>query len=331
MRSTNIEQVASEIFRIEMPMKNLALKSVNLYVIRGLEKNLIIDTGLDREECFKIILDGVKALGINLQITDLFITHMHGDHIGLVEKMWTPHNEVYLNRLEIETIRNFLGFDPIIKYRIKHGFPREKVKTATERFRVDTDSIVRRGKLDYHSVDNWDQIKINDKRFICIHTPGHSKGHTCLYEPNEKILISGDHILGDITPGIECISDKTNPLSSYLKSLAEVKKLDLSIILPGHRSLIRDPLKRINELEEHHQKRLEEIIQILNGSPGTAYYVASKMKWDLPYKSWNEVPDDQKWFAVGEAISHLRYLEDQGMVKRNGDSKTVVFNITEDS
>ena len=36
------------------------------------------------------------------------------------------------------------------------------------------------------------------------------------------------------------------------------------------------------------------------------------MHWDMTYSSWDEFPIPQKWFATGEAIAHLRYLEEQG-------------------
>ena len=40
------------------------------------------------------------------------------------------------------------------------------------------------------------------------------------------------------------------------------------------------------------------------------------MDWDLSYKTWDEFPVQQKWFAIGEVIAHLRYLEQKNLVKR---------------
>jgi glyoxylase-like metal-dependent hydrolase (beta-lactamase superfamily II) len=44
-------------------------------------------------------------------------------------------------------------------------------------------------------------------------------GHTCLYEADKKILVSGDHILIDISPNIQCWEEGWNPLKSYMESL----------------------------------------------------------------------------------------------------------------
>lgn len=35
----------------------------------------------------------------------------------------------------------------------------------------------------------------------------------------------------------------------------------------------------------------------------------------------------QKWFATGEAIAHLRYLEEEGRVFRNAESKMTTYTL----
>ena len=62
----------------------------------------------------------------------------------------------------------------------------------------------------------------------------------CLYEPDKKILVAGDHILGNITPGIQQKLDNEHPLEEYLSSLDKVYALDVDVILPGHRALFQN-------------------------------------------------------------------------------------------
>ena len=71
----------------------------------------------------------------------------------------------------------------------------------------------------------------------------------------------------------------------------------------------------------HHRRRLEEVLTILEGRSMTAFEVASRMTWDLRYESWNDFPVAQRWFATGEAISHLRYLEEAGQVLRGTEDQ----------
>ncbi len=66
--------------------------------------------------------------------------------------------------------------------------------------------------------------------------------------------------------------------------------------------------------------RAEEVLTILNGAPKNAFQVASEMTWDIDCDSWDRFPLAQKWFATGEAIAHLRYLEEEGAAGfRNSD------------
>jgi len=77
-------------------------------------------------------------------------------------------------------------------------------------------------------------IDIGRYSFRCIETPGHSPAHFCLYEAKNKILVSGDHILFDITPNITFWPQLDNSLKSYLDSLDKVYNLDVNLVLPGH-------------------------------------------------------------------------------------------------
>ena len=150
-------------------------------------------------------------------------------------------------------------------------------------------------------------------------------GHRCLHEPDQKILVAGDHILIDITPNIQCWSDSENPLKNYLESLDKVNRLDIELTLPGHRRLITDPAERIMQLKEHHSRRLKEVVAILSNEPQHAFQVASQMSWDLRASSWDDFPRAQKWFATGEALAHLRFLEAEGTVFRSSNNNVAVF------
>jgi glyoxylase-like metal-dependent hydrolase (beta-lactamase superfamily II) len=153
-------------------------------------------------------------------------------------------------------------------------------------------------------------------------------GHTCLYEPNKKILVAGDHILIDITPNIQCWSDKDNHLKHYLASLDKVHKLQVDLVLPGHRRLIDNHRARIEELKKHHAGRLDEVLAILNNGPMSAYAIASQMTWDIDCERWDQFPVAQKWFATGEALAHLRYLEEEKKVIRQVVAKTTKFRLS---
>ena len=55
------------------------------------------------------------------------------------------------------------------------------------------------------------------------------------------------------------------------------------------------------------------------------------MTWDLDCDSWEEFPRAQKWFATGEAIAHLRYLERKGLIFRKDEGLIITFTRNEAS
>jgi glyoxylase-like metal-dependent hydrolase (beta-lactamase superfamily II) len=172
-----------------------------------------------------------------------------------------------------------------------------------------------------------DVVRIGDYLFQCIETPGHTPGHICLYEPNKEILVCGDHILGDITPNITLSIGEWNPLKDYIRSLDKVYDLDVEFVLPGHRNIFRNQKERILELKQHHQARLAEVIFILGKGKQNAFQVASQMTWDIGYKAWDMIPPAQKLFAFGEALAHLKYLEEEGKVRWRKDGQGIMFSL----
>lgn len=308
------KEILPNIHKIEIPLPGNPLKAINSYVIRDSARSLIIDTGLNRKECMDAMQAGLGELGVKLRDTDFFITHLHADHFALVSRLVTDTSRVYFNQPDAERYARGGVWDEMVAQARMHGFPEGELQSALRnhpgyRYGARLDMPLR-------MVNQGDTIEIGDYRFLCIETPGHTRGHMCLFEPNKGILFSGDHILGDITPNIQSWSDDWNPLREYLLSLDKVYELDVEVVLPGHRSIFKNYRERIRELKRHHRKRAEEVLSILEKGGKNAFQVASQMSWDIICESWGMFPISQKWFATGEAIAHLIYLEGENLIYR---------------
>jgi glyoxylase-like metal-dependent hydrolase (beta-lactamase superfamily II) len=326
-----IEELLPDLYRVEIPLPGNPLKALNSYVIKGRERFLLIDTGLNREECLRAMLSALKKLEVDLSRTDFFITHLHSDHSGLVDTLATDTSKVYFNKLEA-SFPAFQGFEKSEKYWEEllafyhsNGFPEGEIKKVREGHPGYRYSIKR--QINLVTTEEGDEIEVGDYLFRCIETPGHSPGHTCLYEANKKVLVCGDHILFDITPNITCWRQMENSLKQYLANLEKVYTLDVDLVLPGHRSLGNDQRRRIMELQEHHRKRLNEALLALEGGGKTAWEVAPYITWDIGCNSWGEFPSVQKWFAVGETIAHLDYLEADGRARKETKDHKVLYSL----
>ncbi len=316
------------LYRIEIPLPNSPLKELNSYVIKGEDRNLIIDTGFNRSACFEAMENGLSALGIDLSRTDFMITHMHADHVGLVARLATPSSTVYFSRIDARVFEPGATWQPIIDYAGINGFPADELMKAIHNhpgFKYSPESIP-----ELHLIGDGDVITMGRFKLRCIGTPGHTQGHICLYDEDKRLLFSGDHILYDITPHIESWSYKINALQDYINSLDKVYNLPVDLVLPGHRNFFTDLKSRIDVLKAHHEERAREVINVVGAKTLNAFEIAGGMTWDIDCETWDLFPIAQKWFATGEAIAHLRYLESKGRIKRNAEEKIITFQATGD-
>ena len=322
------EEVLPNIFREEIPLPGNPLKAINSYII--MDKNngrfLMIDTGMNRPECKEAMDAYIKSLRVDLTRTDFFITHLHADHLGLASELQKGSSKIYFNHPDAEHIQDPVHWKVVAKVALTNGFPEEDIEATLSRHpgrrysaRPCVFTLLREG----------DNIEIGGYRFQCVATPGHTKGHLCLYETRKKILFSGDHILESITPNISLWSDDDNPLESYIQSLDKIYAYDIAQVLPGHRQPFTHYRRRIDELKEHHEVRTEEVVSILKEGKKTAFQVASRMSWDIDCDRWEDFPLPQQWFAGGEALAHLQYLYGKGRVKRELQNGLVLFSLKE--
>jgi glyoxylase-like metal-dependent hydrolase (beta-lactamase superfamily II) len=308
-----MEEVLPHLFRIVVPLPRNPLKEVNSWVFTSPDRNLVIDTGMNRPECSEVLLPGLEELGVDLDKTDFVVTHLHADHLGLVPSLVREGTRIYMGRSDATAMETGSGWRRMAEFARMSGFPEDELEAA-----IQAHPGYRYGPgqpLKFTYVGDDDEIRVGEYTLVVVETPGHSRGHICLYEPRQKVLISGDHILIDITPNIQLWSHEENALGNYIKSLTKVSRLDMVRVLPGHRRIIDDPAGRILELKTHHLNRLNEVLTILDGRSLNAYEVASRMTWDITYKRWEDFPVSQKWFATSEAIAHLKFLMDKGLVR----------------
>ncbi len=310
------EELLPGLYRVRLPLPGNPLKEINSYVILSKTRNLVIDTGLNRKECADALIEGFSGIGLDIKKTDLFLTHMHGDHIGLAGMFKTAGASIFCSEADSDLIRwPQSQWDGLKKSSQPHGFTAEENEAAIEAHPANKYRSVMLEAIT--AVKDGDCIEAGDYTLKCITTPGHTPGHICLYDPANKLLFAGDHILGDITPNISQWKVTDTFLANYLGSLDKIAELDVRLVLPGHRSMVEDCRARIKQLKEHHEHRNNEILAALRGSskPLSAYQVAARISWNINKPYWVQYPVSQKWFATGETVAHLCYLRNKGEVK----------------
>ena len=305
------------------------LKFVSLYLFNLNDQNILIDAGLNMGNWSKIFFTALADTNIDIEDIDYcFITHLHMDHIGLVKtlKRKNPKLKIVINDIthkifQWETHDSSMNeliseANKIASMMIKYGISKEQSKRVVQFFtfwpkflRYQKADIIVRDKDTF--LDNLD----------IIWTPGHSFGHTCIYNQKSKHLFSGDHILSRITPHIGNFLipnalkeeyeeyDFNNILDLYLKSLEKIEKLNPKIIFPAHQKIIYDSHKRILEIKEHHENRLSEISSLIKEKPMTPFKISQ-------IHFGTELDEINSFLALSEVLGHLFYLEDLGKISK---------------
>ena len=104
-----IEEILPQLYRIEIPLPRNPLKALNSYYLRGSDRNLLIDTGFNQPECRAAMDEGLSELGVSMDTTDIMITHIHGDHSGLVHYLATPKTRVFCDAYTAKAFTLNLG------------------------------------------------------------------------------------------------------------------------------------------------------------------------------------------------------------------------------
>ena len=315
-----------DVYKIFVPLPDNPLQNLNCFIIKAGSRNLMIDTGFNRPECEAAIKEGLRELGVDLKDTDLYLTHLHSDHVGLAATIMPETSTVYMGRVDYDYLMTSVEgthWQDTEKAFYTHGFPMDKIIELRTKNPAIAYQVA--GPFDAVKLEDGDKFTVGDCEFKCIFVPGHTPGNTCLYYEKANLMFLGDHVLFDITPNITAWYGVRDSLSNYIESLKKIREYKMDTALPAHRNTKgMNVYDRIDQLLVHHQDRLNDTKNAVARVPGsTAYEIAGYMKWQMRGKNWDEFPVSQRWFAVGETVAHLDYLMARGMVKCDTDSKGI--------
>ena len=198
--------------------------SNNYFVGDPAEEMILIDTGQHDRSWTQQILDYYESLG-KPKITGIAITHGHADHYGGVDKVFDAMGEPEVR------------CHPKLTKTLETLVPKESIKPVRSR------EVLRTG---------------GGAALRCIFTPGHSVDHVCFHFAGERVLFTGDTILGSSSA---TVSD----LLAYMKSLQLLTKLRHDIICPAHGAVVPAPRGRrlVQWYMNHRSQREEEVLSSL--------------------------------------------------------------------
>lgn len=97
-----------------------------------------------------------------------------------------------------------------------------------------------------------------------INTPGHASNHLCFLHAAHRWLFTGDHIMNGSTV---VINPPDGDMREYLRSLANLRKIEIDAIAPGHGDVFYDPQDVIDWIVEHRLSREEKVADAVSAYP----------------------------------------------------------------
>ena len=318
-----IREVVPGIFRIVVPLPIPDVGSMNSYVIVNSDRNLIIDPGMAHSASCEVVEKAIGDLGLDLERTDFFITHHHLDHFGSTSRFLSPTSRIYISRPEAEFIERVASGEVEQEtgaFLEMLGFPEKNPMNLVSQFYGNEYRSQRPWPFNY--VDDGDVIVRSRHRFNCLVSPGHTIGHSCLYETSRGLLISGDQI----TAGVQFLLDRANPLADHFQSLTRLREMDVKLVLPGHGSPFVDHRNRIDHLLAHHQVRLEAAYAALGNNGKDAYEVTIALNGLLSDRDpLDTLPVVLRFIHTRHTFAYLQHLTAQRRARKEHRHGRVLF------
>ena len=179
----------------------------HVYLIKGDTKNILIDTGVAGK--FPVLRRRLAEAGVRVRDVNLIVlTHEHYDHIGATaffhRTAVVAAHCLAANKVELQ--------DEFVTFRKYRDLP-------SKPFWVDL------------WLEDGSIIDLGNYELQVLHTPGHTSGCICLYEPRAQLLFTGDTVFAGGTLSEIAVGGN---VSDYVSSIRRLSNLKVRQIFPGH-------------------------------------------------------------------------------------------------
>ena len=312
-------EISPGILWIRMPLP-FKLNHINLWLIEETDGWILVDSGINdgrTKFLWKKIID--KVLN-KKPIKKLICTHAHPDHIGLggwIKKKYKTN--LFMTREEWAFGRMFAAGnmddkESYYEYFTRLGCDPSEIEEYREHIST-ADKLYYKVPYDFDRLRDGSKLMIAGNSWEVIVGLGHSHEQACLYCPESNVFITGDQVLPKITPTVmvQAYEPQANPLRDFLESNEKLRRLPENVtVLPSHNLPFKGLHERLDQYLAHHMDRLDVVLNACC-KPLSGIEVAKVL---FPY----DLDMHSKFFAIGETMAHIKYLEYQGKLVRSEDT-----------
>jgi glyoxylase-like metal-dependent hydrolase (beta-lactamase superfamily II) len=300
------------VYRLRLPLPWPGVPHCNAWAVRAGEGVVLFDTGMHQPDSLAHLERALQMCGLRLeQVRLLVCTHAHSDHYGQAAtivartgaELWMHPNHEHMRRMaeDPEAV-----LDRRIEVARHSGVPEEPLRRWAEERRTRESGIAGVIEPD-HELRTGVEIDTDLGSWSVHETPGHAPSHVCLFQPERRLLISGDHLLGRISLYFD-YGYTPDPVGEFLHSLDVVEGLGARLCLPGHGRTFADVQAHINGNRALVGERLAAVLEAVKGQALTAFEV-------VPHVYGESLSGANAHWLLSKVLCYLTHLRAEGRVR----------------
>jgi glyoxylase-like metal-dependent hydrolase (beta-lactamase superfamily II) len=320
------ERVLPGLWRLRLPLPWPGVPHCNAWAIAAGSGVVLVDTGMHQPDSLAQLERAMAQVNLRLEHVRLVVsTHAHSDHWGQAGPIRDRAGcEFWMHPNHVHATRSAEDPDAALARRLEvgrqSGVPEEALRRYAERARALPSGIAAVIEPDQPLVAGV-EIDTDLGTWSVYETPGHAPSHVCLFQPERRLLLSGDHVLGRISLFYD-YGWTEDPVGEFLGSLDVVDRLDARLALSGHGRPFVDVHGHIEANRRLVAERLQAVAAGLDGEPKTALQLVPDV-YDEPLTEYNA-----SWL-LSQTLCYLRHLERQGQVSHMPDGDAEIWQRVE--
>jgi glyoxylase-like metal-dependent hydrolase (beta-lactamase superfamily II) len=308
------ERVLPGLWRLRLPLPFPGVPHCNAWAIASGSGVVLVDTGMHEPGSMAQLERAMEQVNLRIEHVRLVVaTHAHVDHWGQAAPICDRAGcELWMHpRYEhgaAPASDPALALERRLEIGRQSGVPEHVLQRYASERPPGPSGIARVMAPDRELVDGV-TVDTDLGTWRVYETPGHAPSHVCLYQPERRLLISGDHVLGRISLYYD-FGWTPDPVGEFLGSLDVVAGLDARLGLSGHGKPFVDVGGHIEGSRTLVHQRLEAVAAAVTDGPRTAVEIAPSIR------DGEQLTEANAPWLLAESLCYLHHLEREGRVRR---------------